>query len=280
MPAELFTTFTIAISFLILVVTFLAGAFAGAAWLRRESLQSAPEPHVLRPAARQLLELVSAAVVGHVARIGQVEHRLDALRLTDDRFSDDRLLAAITELRQAVEQLQRDMDAASGEAIVGAAGATLALRGHTASDAREVTDEPLTEQRPEGIRPRRRPTLDAATSATLSMPDPGTVAAFIGSEAPKSNRCAFPYVQRIAPMRNGAAPAPAAFQAVLFRDISTGGFSFYAPQRPASMEIAVALGAEPNLLYFTARVAHVHDASLDDERQYLVGCRFTGRIEL
>src|SRR5687768_607634 len=134
MGGELFTAFTIAISFLILVATFLAGAFAGAAWLRRESFHSVPAAHDWRPARHHLFELISAAVVGHVARIGRVEHCLDDLRLTDDRFSDERLLAAIADLHQAVEQLQHDMDEASRDAIVGATGATLAIGRDTTAD--------------------------------------------------------------------------------------------------------------------------------------------------
>jgi len=92
-------------------------------------------------------------------------------------------------------------------------------------------------------------------------------------------RRAFPYYQLIAPLKGNRLPAPSAFEKVLCRDISAGGFSYLIDEEPKHQRLVVAFGTEPHLTYLAATVVHVSQVEIDDRRQYAVGCRYTGRID-
>ncbi len=82
--------------------------------------------------------------------------------------------------------------------------------------------------------------------------------------------------QNIAPMDGEQFPLSAAYEKVLCRDISNGGFSFYYPNRPKFTHLAVALGQPPHLKRMKATVVSCCGTELDGEPQALVGCRFAG----
>ncbi|HEV3003652.1 MAG TPA: PilZ domain-containing protein [Pirellulales bacterium] len=95
------------------------------------------------------------------------------------------------------------------------------------------------------------------------------------NERHRGARC----IQRIAPCVDGRLPVLAAFREVECQDLSAGGFTCLLPEPPEIETMAVELGAPPVLIYVTARVVHVSESRLGEEIKYLVGCRFTGRLD-
>lgn len=91
----------------------------------------------------------------------------------------------------------------------------------------------------------------------------------------RSYRC----IQRLAPCTGDQVPELSEFREVVCQDLSAGGFSYLSSSTPDTETLAVELGRAPVLIYVTARVIHVSEVRSDGERQYLIGCRFTGRLE-
>jgi PAS domain S-box-containing protein len=92
------------------------------------------------------------------------------------------------------------------------------------------------------------------------------------------SRRAYPYIQRIAPMRGTAMPDETQFSEWMCHDISSRGFSFLAPSQPDYHKIVVAFGSPPALVYLTAEVRHATRREQNGRTQYIVGCRYTGRV--
>jgi hypothetical protein len=90
----------------------------------------------------------------------------------------------------------------------------------------------------------------------------------------------FTGTQMVAPYIDGREPADRDFTAVRFRDISEQGFSYLATQPPECDALVVVLGDPPAATYLTAMVCHCTSVGTPGRPRYLVGCRFTGRIEL
>jgi hypothetical protein len=90
----------------------------------------------------------------------------------------------------------------------------------------------------------------------------------------RSYRC----IQRLAPCTGDQVPAMSEFREVVCQDLSAGGFSYLCSTPPEADTLAVELGKAPVLIYVTACVVHVSEVRSGGERQFLVGCRFTGRL--
>lgn len=90
----------------------------------------------------------------------------------------------------------------------------------------------------------------------------------------------FPTGQFIAPYAEGQVPTREMFRQVPCHDISSGGFSFLLPDPPDFELFVVALDAPPKVTCLTAKVVHTTVTDSGPMPMYLVGCRFTGRIDL
>ncbi|MCR4412451.1 MAG: PAS domain S-box protein [Thermoguttaceae bacterium] len=101
-----------------------------------------------------------------------------------------------------------------------------------------------------------------------------------GRELRSSPRRDYRYRQKIAPMVDGLRPSKRSFFEVVCRDISAGGISFYMNRLPDFDTLVLALGNEPAVSHFTARVMRVARVEEEGRIRYLVGCRFLGRINL
>ncbi len=101
-----------------------------------------------------------------------------------------------------------------------------------------------------------------------------------GAEQRSSPRRAYRYQQAIAPIYNGQIPTRRHFATVECRDISAGGIAFVLDTVPDFTDLVVALGRSPQLTHFTATVARTCEIDDEGRKRYLVGCRFTGRINL
>jgi diguanylate cyclase len=92
-------------------------------------------------------------------------------------------------------------------------------------------------------------------------------------------RYRFPRVQRIAPLADGQFPPPETFREVQCRDLAAGGFSFWLPAPPDFSSMVLALSTGGEVEYLTAEAAHTTKVERDGDVSFLVGARFTGRIE-
>ncbi|HEY4761383.1 MAG TPA: hypothetical protein VIH42_12450 [Thermoguttaceae bacterium] len=94
-----------------------------------------------------------------------------------------------------------------------------------------------------------------------------------------SPRKDFPCTQRIAPMHGKDLPLPDEYINVECKNISCGGIAFYAKRRPGCKHFSVALGQKPAITMLIAQVVHISEVECNNQRMYLVGCKFIDRIE-
>ena len=99
------------------------------------------------------------------------------------------------------------------------------------------------------------------------------------SDRRRRPRRSFTYYQRIAPMENGRMPPLRMFRRVKCIDISAGGFSFLSTSRPPEGDFVVALGSPPVVINVAAQVVHVTPTDYEGQPAYVVGCRYTGRLD-
>ncbi len=85
-------------------------------------------------------------------------------------------------------------------------------------------------------------------------------------------------VQLVALCQDGELPAQADFFHVECHDLAPQGFSFFMNDAPDYSEIVVALGRIP-FSFFKAQIVHREEVLVDDKPAFLIGCRFTERIE-
>jgi PAS domain S-box-containing protein len=93
----------------------------------------------------------------------------------------------------------------------------------------------------------------------------------------RMKRRPFPYKQILAPVVSGRMPSPEMFREVRCQDLSSQGFSYYAPDIPDYQQLIVAFGKKGSLIYLTAEIVHVSPSTVDGEDMFVVGCRYTGR---
>ncbi len=136
----------------------------------------------------------------------------------------------------------------------------------------------------------------------------GACAAFGGEQASREQRreprSQFRSYQWIAARNGIALPEPADFQQYQCHNISSHGISFFSPSRPESDSLVVALVMLPEIIYVAATVVHCTHVlvrstgkvevlpawsklelvkELGHEQgvpMFLVGCRFTQRVDL
>jgi PAS domain S-box-containing protein len=99
-----------------------------------------------------------------------------------------------------------------------------------------------------------------------------------GVERRSERRLNFPRQQRIAPMENNRLPAADKFFMVEFRNVGAQGCAFFLEAPPTTREYVVELGNGANAIHLTAEVRHATLARTADTQRYLVGCKFTGRV--
>lgn len=107
--------------------------------------------------------------------------------------------------------------------------------------------------------------------------------AWIGNEPQQTidrrvpNRRRFTAIQFVAPLGRKM-PRSDEFVAVRCRDLSTGGFSYYATHPPEHGKVICAFGTAPDFLYLTAQVLYSKPVTIDGRAAYLIGCRFLQKV--
>lgn len=120
-----------------------------------------------------------------------------------------------------------------------------------------------------------------------------------GQERRDSPRHPFRVLQWIAPYDGSGFPDESKFFPVRCRDLSQSGFSFVVSEKPDFPTLVVSLGEAPKQTNLTAEIVRCHrvrllggghiemaddaegDGDANDEGgpTFLVGCRFTGRLQ-
>jgi hypothetical protein len=95
---------------------------------------------------------------------------------------------------------------------------------------------------------------------------------------PRSQRHRYPRIQWIAPYYGATLPGQDCFREVRCQDLSASGISFYWPCLPDFEHLLVRLGDEQNEICLVARVARSQPLGQDEGTEYLVGCKFLGRV--
>jgi hypothetical protein len=95
----------------------------------------------------------------------------------------------------------------------------------------------------------------------------------------RTKRFAFNRQQGIAPLFGDEMPGPNEFKLVQFRDISTGGFAFYSPDKLPSNRIVAQLGTPPDVVVVIAEVVHQGIQEVNGEWMFLVGCTIVERLK-
>ena len=98
------------------------------------------------------------------------------------------------------------------------------------------------------------------------------------AERRDGSRSQFDCMQLIAPYTEGRMPLASEFRSVRCNDISPGGISYLTPTIPEHRQILVLLGPAPFIL-LKAEVAHHKPIVSEGRTEYLIGCRFTGRLK-
>jgi hypothetical protein len=83
--------------------------------------------------------------------------------------------------------------------------------------------------------------------------------------------------QLLAPVTGRNPPSQTDFSLVQCRDISPGGFAYFADSRPTHDRIVVALGLAP-FSFFVAKIVRIEVGS-ESTDPILVGCKFLHRLE-
>jgi hypothetical protein len=99
------------------------------------------------------------------------------------------------------------------------------------------------------------------------------------SELRSAPRFPFPHLQAVALAADEMAVENLQFMDVQFRDISTKGFSFYAPQQLECERLIARLGFKADTVLVTARVVHQTDVPASTGHVVRVGCQILGRVE-
>ena len=99
------------------------------------------------------------------------------------------------------------------------------------------------------------------------------------SERRGGDRHNYTCLQLIAPIVNGKLPDQSQFRRVQCLDLSQSGFSYLAAEPPTEEDLIVALGSVP-FTFLSAQVLHHKPIQQGDNTEYLVGCRFTGRLSV
>jgi hypothetical protein len=100
-----------------------------------------------------------------------------------------------------------------------------------------------------------------------------------GEEQRKSRRFAYVRKQAIAPVTGEELPDASAFVEVLFRDLSTNGFSFYLDEEFPVERLVAKLGSPPDIVAVLARVVRQNEMWLDGRWMFHIGCTIERRLD-
>src|SRR4051812_37493003 len=91
----------------------------------------------------------------------------------------------------------------------------------------------------------------------------------------RHERLSFDRIQYVGPFLGEEIPSHDQFRAVQCHDISSGGFSFFAPEMPREEFLVVRLGTDDSdYIYVACEIRFLGRQRRAESVEYLVGCRF------
>jgi len=90
-------------------------------------------------------------------------------------------------------------------------------------------------------------------------------------------RVNFSGLAEIAPLRDNSEPDALQFSAVRCRDLSCGGFSYYADAPPDFEHAVVRFPKRSRTIHLLARIVH-HVQPIRTSSEYLIGCQFLSKL--
>jgi hypothetical protein len=100
-----------------------------------------------------------------------------------------------------------------------------------------------------------------------------------GATHRQARRFTYARWQAVAPVVNDELPGPSAFVEVLFHDLSTSGFSFYAMEEFTVEKLIAKLGVPPNTVPVLARVLRQNEAWHDGRWMFRVACEIIRKLD-
>jgi hypothetical protein len=113
---------------------------------------------------------------------------------------------------------------------------------------------------------------------STAHPSPAEMSARLSRESRSARRRPYECAQLVAPMIGDNPPAQGAFTLVQCRDISPGGFSYFADEHPKHDRVVIALGLAP-FSFFIAEIVRVEQPERTTDWRWLVGCQILQRLE-
>lgn len=93
-------------------------------------------------------------------------------------------------------------------------------------------------------------------------------------------RYAYRRRQCVAPWKPGEAfPSPDAFHEVECKDISVGGISYFTHEHPGYRSLVISIGNTEAPIFMACEIVHTRVAAFEGNVGYLVGCKFSKRLE-
>ncbi len=132
-------------------------------------------------------------------------------------------------------------------------------------------------------KPPKRETFVEADAAGIAsakwFPATPLEVAHSGAEQRKFQRFAYVRKQAIAPVTGDELPNGSAFVEVLFRDLSTNGFSFYADEEFPVERLVAKLGSPPDIVTVLAQVIRQNEMWHDGRWVFHIGCEILRRLD-
>ena len=100
------------------------------------------------------------------------------------------------------------------------------------------------------------------------------------AEKRQSSRVEFCSVLEVNQQQPTSIPSKESFETIEARDLSQGGLAFYATTAPPDRWLIIRLADESGIdRFLTAKIVRCEKDYDDDEKRFIVGCEFTGRLE-
>ncbi len=99
-----------------------------------------------------------------------------------------------------------------------------------------------------------------------------------GGERRRAHRYSYPAMHQLAPYDQGGLPTAVQFREVRCQDLSTSGISFHWPTPPDFDDVVIQLGKPSR--HLRHRPHHLGPRDADHPGELLVGCQFTGRVQI
>lgn len=206
---------------------------------------------------------------------------LNSMLVTGTDCTKETLLA--NELKQSKKQAERaiqvirELKAESENKAAVAGEHRAAINSDTSSIDHETNRARAVNSKPD---PSAEKSRGGAQSVSTGGSNQAEIDGKPRAENRQSPRRVFRYRQLIAPIHGSIMPSRRKFFQVACEDISAGGLCIIMDSIPDFKKLVVALGRAPGFSFFTAEIVRINEKYIGDDKVYIIGCQFTGRVSI